>query len=118
MDVQKKYKLEKDLKRVVKSLLDARKVKWFMPVPVGFGENAVDFLCTYMGHSIALETKAEKNKPTVQQWDWLIDTSEYGGSCAVVYCLQDVIMLLDAVDNGHQYICPLVQKEIAKRRKL
>lgn len=89
-----------------------------MMVPNGFGQNAVDFLCTYLGHSFCLETKAEGKYPTVQQWDWLIDTVDHGGSAAVVHCLQDVIDLLDYVDNGLQYTCPLILGEIEKRKIL
>lgn len=39
----------------------------YWPVPTGFGRTTVDAIGCYRGHFFAIETKAEKKKPTLRQ---------------------------------------------------
>jgi len=39
----------------------------YMPVPSGFGQTTLDFLCCYRGRFFAIETKAPGKKPTLRQ---------------------------------------------------
>ena len=38
-----------------------------MPVPSGYGNTTLDFICCYRGRFFAIETKAGKKKPTAKQ---------------------------------------------------
>lgn len=110
------YKKEADLKKEVKKLLDERRAQWVMIVPSGYGKNAVDFIVCYKGRYISIETKIKTNKPTVQQWDWLIETVECGGSSLVAYNLESVEHLLNYIDaGGYRFTCYRTVIEMRKR---
>lgn len=102
----------------MKKVLDEYRAQWIMIVPHGYGKNAVDFLINYKGKFISLETKAGSNKPTTQQWDWLIDTVKVGGIALVAYDLAPVYEVLRCVDGGADYRCPYVVDEIVRRHEL
>lgn len=112
------YKLEKTLKTDVKKVLDEVRAQWIMIVPHGYGKNAVDFLINYRGRFISLETKVGNNKPTTQQWDWLIDTIKHYGISLVAYDLIPVYEVLRYVDDGLYYECPHVTAEVRRRKDL
>lgn len=97
------YRLEKDLKKDVKKLLDDEGVRWFMPVPTGFSENAVDFLCCARGTFLAIETKVGNNKPTKLQLDFLVSIIKAGGSAVVAYDLEEIRIALHEIDQGRQF---------------
>lgn len=87
-----------------------------MIVPSGYGKNAVDFIVNYKGRYISIETKVKQNKPTVQQWDWLIETVEAGGSALVAYSVEAVQHLLDYIDTGgYRFVCHRTIEEMNKR---
>lgn len=89
-----------------------------MVVPHGYGKNAVDFLVNYRGHFLSIETKVDDNVPTVQQWDWLVETVKSGGSAVVAYDLDDVIAALHALAIGQApYVCYRTVEEMNRRHK-
>lgn len=115
--MRKVYLKERDLKADVKLLLNEKDIGWFMPVPVGYSNNAVDFICNVSGHYLAIETKVKNNKPTVQQWDFLIDTLDKGGSAIVAYDLETVREAIEVIRNGYVCVGKLVQQEIERRKQ-
>jgi len=64
----KPYHSEKNVKRVVKRLLQQHAWKSRMPPSNMYGEGGLaDFLCWRTGIFMAIETKFGKNKPTINQ---------------------------------------------------
>lgn len=57
--------------------LDA--VWWFMPVQVGLGTTALDFLVCLAGTFVAIETKAERGRPTARQIETARRIASAGG---------------------------------------
>jgi hypothetical protein len=96
----KKYRLEKNLKADVKKLLKEAGAKYFMPVPTGFSEGAVDFLVCYLGAFLAIETKIAPRKPTPLQEQFLNEITEAGGYAVVAYGLEDVKTALYSIEQG------------------
>lgn len=117
MTPPKKYMMEAYLKKAVREFLKSKNAKFFMPVPVGFSEGAVDFLVCYKGKFIAIETKVKTNKPTALQMDWLVSTVKAGGSAVVAYDLSEVENVIRSVDEGKQYACARIIEEMQKRKK-
>jgi hypothetical protein len=58
---------EAKVKVVLRRRLDALGCYTFMPVQTGYGATSLDFLVCWNGRFIAIETKAEGNKPTARQ---------------------------------------------------
>lgn len=98
------YTKEKDLKKDVKELLTRLNIKYFMPVPTGYSEGAVDFLVCYNGHFLAIETKIHPRKPTKLQIDFLISVHKSGGSAVLAYDMDEVELALIAIDEGRVWI--------------
>jgi hypothetical protein len=56
------------LKDKVKRYLDALpRIYRYMPVPSGYGQQTLDFLCCIDGRFVGIETKAKGKKPTPRQ---------------------------------------------------
>jgi Holliday junction resolvase len=56
------------VKNLVKKVLDAYNVYYFMPAANGYGKAGVpDIICCYMGKFVAIECKAKGGKPTALQ---------------------------------------------------
>lgn len=55
------------LKDYVKKQLDLLHAYRYMPVPSGYGQQTLDFLCCIDGRFIGIETKAEGKEPTARQ---------------------------------------------------
>ena len=59
---------EKAVKAKVKAVLESEGVYYFMPATHGYGRSGVpDFVCCVNGWFMAIETKANGNKPTALQ---------------------------------------------------
>ena len=79
------YKIEKDVKREVKKLLDANKWFWWMPPANGFGKAGIsDFHALRAGVFMAVETKVKTNKPTPMQGAFLNSIAAEDGFAFVV----------------------------------
>ena len=79
------YKSEKDVKKHVKELLNSHGWFWWMPPANGFGKVGVsDFNALKDGVFLAVETKFDKNTPTVQQKAYLQSVNASGGLAFVV----------------------------------
>ena len=55
------------VKERVKKLLKRYKVYYHMPVVNGMGKPSLDFICSFRGWFIAIETKAGNKQPTTRQ---------------------------------------------------
>lgn len=84
----------------MKELLKKVGAKYFMPVPTGYSENAVDFLVCFKGHFVAIETKIHPRKPTALQIDFLVQVHKAGGSSVVAYDMEEVYLALACIDDG------------------
>jgi hypothetical protein len=79
------YRLEKDVKREVKKLLDVHRWFWFCPPANGFGKAGIsDFLALRAGVFMAIETKVKTNKPTPMQKAFLSSIAAEDGFGFVV----------------------------------
>jgi hypothetical protein len=66
--VTKAFRIEKDVKKEVRKLLDQHNWYWWMPPANGFGKSGIsDFHALRSGVFMAIETKLGKNKPTPAQ---------------------------------------------------
>lgn len=76
---------EKQVKERVKTVLKELDVWYFMPVPTGYGRQGIpDFICCAWGVFIAIETKANGNKPTRWQEIVLDEISDHDGFAWVI----------------------------------
>lgn len=100
---KKVYEKEKDLKKDTKALLKSVGAKYFMPVPTGFSEGAVDFLVCYKGTFLAIETKVHPRRATALQLHFLNEIREAGGRAVLAYDLEEVHRALQAIDLGQTY---------------
>lgn len=103
------YKKEADLKADVKELLTKVKAKYFMPVPHGYSEGAVDFLVCYEGHFLAIETKIHPRKATKLQLDFLVAIYKAGGSAVLAYDLEEVHLALSHIEDGTTWISESIE---------
>lgn len=55
------------VKADIKKLLKELDCWWYMPVPGGYGEQSLDFLCARKGRMFAIEAKAPGKKATPLQ---------------------------------------------------
>lgn len=75
---------EAKVKAKIKKILAAYNVYYAMPVGSVFGNSGVpDFLCCIQGRFLAIEAKANGNKPTALQLKHIRDIQESKG-CALV----------------------------------
>lgn len=58
---------EKNVKTAIKKLLDKHGCWYYMPVPGGYGEATLDFLCARNGRMFAIEAKAPGKSATPRQ---------------------------------------------------
>ena len=105
------------MKKDVKKLLTSRGAKWFMPVPTGWSENAVDFIVCYKGKYVTIETKVHPRKATALQMDFLCDIVIAGGSAVLAYDLEEVVSMLIVVDDGCIYVSTAVHINVERRRQ-
>ena len=77
---------EGKIKKKLNQLLDSygESVYRYMPVPSGFGKQAVDYFLCVDGLFVAVEAKPPGGKPTARQSDTLDDVKRAGGSSFVV----------------------------------
>lgn len=94
---------EKDVKKVVKKLLDRHDWFWWMPPANGYGSTGVaDFNCVKNGVFLAIETKFGSNKPTVRQKAF---AESIWGQKGIAFCVSDantewLDVWLKAFDNA------------------
>lgn len=75
---------EAKVKAKIKKILSAHNVYYAMPVGSMFGNSGVpDFLCCVRGRFLAIEAKANGNKPTALQLKHITNIQEARG-CALV----------------------------------
>ena len=80
----KTFRIEKDVKREVKNLLDKHKWFWWMPPANAYGRSGIsDFHALRGGIFMVIETKLAPNVPTAQQYGF-IDSIETEGAFAFV----------------------------------
>lgn len=73
---------------------------FWMPVSSGFGNSAVDIICCYKGHFIAIEVKAVGKKATPRQLHFLNEVIEAGGYALETDNLGFVQQLIDEIDHA------------------
>lgn len=79
------YRIEADVKKRVKKLLDQHDWFWWMPPMNGFGQTGVsDFNAIKNGVFMGVETKFGKNKPTAMQQAFLRSVLQESGIAFVV----------------------------------
>lgn len=94
-------KRERDVKEKVKEILNSygKRIWWYMPVPTGFGVQGVpDFVCSFAGRFVAIETKFGKNglsQYQIKQMDAIINT----GAAHMVINEDNVGALKNIVDG-------------------
>ena len=77
--------MEKQVKLQVKKILDKYRVWYFMPMGGGYGKSGIpDFVGCVNGRFIAIETKANGNKPTALQVKQLREIAEHKGVSIVI----------------------------------
>ena len=95
------YRIEADVKKQVKKLLDKHKYFWWMPAANGYGTTGVaDFLAFRAGVLLAIETKFGTNKPTAMQRAFLNSIRAEDGFAFVVNekSVETLRMFLEAFD--------------------
>lgn len=76
---------EGKVKKKVSAYLRTIDGLWYtMPVPGGYGQSTLDYLCCYRGRFFAIETKAPGKKPTDRQYYVMEDIRHAGGMTFVV----------------------------------
>lgn len=74
--MQREADVKLEVQKVLKSY--GPKIWWFMPVPTGFGVQGVpDFVCSFAGRFVGIETKFGKNGLTkwqIKQMEGIINT--------------------------------------------
>lgn len=90
---------EKRVKENVVKVLKAEGVYYFFPATHGFGRSGVpDVICCVNGHFLAIECKANGNKPTALQIKEIEAIRMAGGTAVVVD------------DNNVDMLRPLIQR--------
>ena len=74
-------------KRVKELLAQYFPIRVEMPVQTGYGKKTLDFIVTYRGRTIVIETKAEKKHPTELQRQ---DMREYRDAGAFIFVIMGV----------------------------
>lgn len=79
-------------KRVV-VLLKKYRVYWHCPMQNGMGKPSLDFICSYKGYFIAIETKAGNKQPTARQEITMNEIRAAGGFVFLVNEVQGLVEL-------------------------
>lgn len=56
----------------------------YMPVPSGYGKQALDYICCYRGVFFSIEAKKPKGEPTTLQLGTIEDIEAAGGKTFVI----------------------------------
>ena len=99
---------EAKVKLQIKKLLKEEKIYYAMPIGSGFGNTGVpDFLCCVQGEFLAVEAKANGNKPTELQLKNMKEIRDSGGMAVVItdqvndiQYLREIIKRLKEAQNG------------------
>ncbi len=84
---------EKKVKAAIKKLLFAMDCWYYMPVPSGYGEATLDFLCSYKGRSFAVEAKAHGKTLSLRQQITIKTMSSRGVPCIMIDSASDDSMM-------------------------
>ncbi len=84
---------EKKVKAAIKKLLFAMDCWYYMPVPSGYGEATLDFLCSYKGRSFAVEAKAHGKTLSPRQQMTIKNMSSRGVPCIMIDSTSDDSMM-------------------------
>lgn len=89
---------ESKTKNIVKNILDAYGVYYFMPPGVGYGRAGIpDIICCVNGYFLAIECKAGRGKTTALQERELQNIKTAGGVGIVVYNKSEDYMAVHTV---------------------
>ena len=99
---------EGKVKDKIKKILKAHNIYYAMPHGSGFGNAGVpDFLCCVQGEFLAVEAKANGNKPTELQLKNMKEIRDSGGMAVVItdqvndiQYLREIIKRLKEAQNG------------------
>jgi Holliday junction resolvase len=90
---------EGKVKKKIKNYLTAKGIYYTMPFTAGYGASgAPDILVCYQGKFVAIECKANGNKPTALQAEHMNKIQRNGGT-AVVIDEKNVDVMLDGLFN-------------------
>ena len=94
----------------------------YWPVPSGYGGTTIDVLGCYRGQFFAIETKADKKKPTLRQTEVLQDIDEAMGKTFVLSGVNDprfndLVEWLDGVTKSVRYD-PNISPDETNRRAI
>lgn len=81
---------EKKVKDAIRALLNSIGAYYYMPVPVGFGRQGIDFFVCYQGKFYGIEAKRAdglSKGPTKRQETCMREIAEAGGGV----CIEDTI---------------------------
>ncbi len=88
---------EKKVKDAIKKLLFDMDCWFYMPVPSGYGEATLDFLCSYKGRAFAIEAKAPGKILSPRQAVTVQKMFSHGVPCNVIDSVsEDCMMCLRA----------------------
>ena len=87
------------VKKRVKKVLEEYGVYKHMPVMNGMGKQTLDFITCAWGRFLAIETKAEGNKPTENQYRIMKEIRDSGGFAIVVEGVGEVDTVLIPILN-------------------
>lgn len=91
---------EAKVKAKIKAILKAHNVYYAMPIGSGYGNSGVpDFLCCVGGKFVAIEAKANGNKPTALQEKNLREINQAGGIGVVID--ETNISMVEAIIKAH-----------------
>lgn len=71
-------------KAVTEALRKRGDVYIFMPVPSGYGQSSLDYVCCYRGRFFAIETKRPGGKPTDRQMQIASLIKRSGGAVFII----------------------------------
>lgn len=76
---------EGKIKQAISKYLRSIDGLWYtMPVPGGYGQSTLDYLCCYRGRFFSIEAKAPGKKPTDRQLFVMEDIRHSGGTTFVI----------------------------------
>lgn len=81
------------VKQAVRKLLKKYGAYYHMPVQNGMGKPTLDFICSYRGYFIAIETKAGNKQPTTRQGITMNEIRAAGGFVFLVNEVQGLVEL-------------------------
>ena len=104
--------LEKQIKSDVSKLLDAYNIWYNMPVPGGYGESMVDYVCCHVtpkgiGRWLAIEAKRPDKWLTPQQRKCMMELYWMGAKC---FCISNS----DGVNALHRYLKTLPPQPVVQ----